>query len=40
VPFPAGGLTPGVVLAQVYTQTGASSFTLIGSVSLTVQSTP
>src|SRR6185503_305386 len=33
------GLTPGSVLAQVYAQTGPASYSLIGSVALTVTDT-
>ena len=38
VPCPSAGLSPGTVQAQVYSQTGFGSFTLIGSATLTVQS--
>jgi subtilisin family serine protease len=39
VPFPPAGLSPGTVQAQVYAQTSAASFTLIGSVALTITDT-
>jgi hypothetical protein len=39
VPFPTAGLSPGTVQAQVYAQPSAGSFTLIGSVALTIVDT-